>query len=146
MKAYWGSGCIAPRIVDLGTRWRWVVSFTPRPLYPQGRSPWYPLDRRLGGPQSRSGRGGVVVAVTYKKKLVKRNHPENCKSQRYRGLRRTLGSRYRIPLETWTFTCYRSILRCFLMLRPWNGLIIYPICENEVWVAAGQRINREKYM
>jgi hypothetical protein len=35
-----------------------VVSFTPRPLYPQGNSPWYPLDRRLGGPQSRSGRGG----------------------------------------------------------------------------------------
>jgi hypothetical protein len=28
-----------------------VVSFTPRPLYPQGKSPWYPLDRRLGGPQ-----------------------------------------------------------------------------------------------
>jgi hypothetical protein len=35
-----------------------VVSFTPRPLYPQGKSPWYPLDRKLGGPQSRSGRGG----------------------------------------------------------------------------------------
>jgi hypothetical protein len=25
---------------------------------PQGESPWYPLDRRLGGPQSRSERGG----------------------------------------------------------------------------------------
>jgi hypothetical protein len=25
---------------------------------PQGKSPWYPLDRRLGGHQSRSGRGG----------------------------------------------------------------------------------------
>jgi hypothetical protein len=24
----------------------------PRPLYPWGKSPWYPLDRRLGGPQS----------------------------------------------------------------------------------------------
>jgi hypothetical protein len=35
-----------------------VVSFTSRPLYPQGKSPWYPLDRRLGGPQSRSGHGG----------------------------------------------------------------------------------------
>jgi hypothetical protein len=29
-----------------------------QPLYPQGKSPWYPLDRRLDGPQSRSGRGG----------------------------------------------------------------------------------------
>jgi hypothetical protein len=35
-----------------------VVSFTARPLYPQGKSLWYPLDRSLGGPQSRSGRGG----------------------------------------------------------------------------------------
>jgi len=26
-------------------------------LYSQGKSPWYPLDRRLGGPQSRSGHG-----------------------------------------------------------------------------------------
>jgi hypothetical protein len=53
-----GSGRIAPRIIDLGTRLRWVVSFTIRPLYPQGKTPWYPLDRRLGGHQSRSGRGG----------------------------------------------------------------------------------------
>jgi hypothetical protein len=58
MKAYWGSGGIAPRTLDLGTRLRWVVSFMPRPLYPQGKSPGYPLDRRLGRPQSRSGRGG----------------------------------------------------------------------------------------
>jgi hypothetical protein len=34
-----------------------VVSFTPRPRYLQEKSPRYPLDRRLGGPQSRSGRG-----------------------------------------------------------------------------------------
>jgi hypothetical protein len=37
-------------IFGLGTRGRWVVSFTSRPRYP-----WYQLDRRLGGPQSRSG-------------------------------------------------------------------------------------------
>jgi hypothetical protein len=58
MKIYWGNGGIAPRIIDLGTRWRWVVSFTPRPLYPQGKNPWYPLNRRLGGPQSRFGHCG----------------------------------------------------------------------------------------
>jgi hypothetical protein len=43
---------------DLGTRWRWVVSFTPRPLYPQGKSPCYLLDRRMDGLQSRSVHGG----------------------------------------------------------------------------------------
>jgi hypothetical protein len=35
-----------------------VGSFTPRPLYPRGKCPWYPLDRRLGGHQSQSGRRG----------------------------------------------------------------------------------------
>jgi hypothetical protein len=58
MMAYWGSEGIAPRILDLGTRWRWAVSFTPRSLYTKGKSPWYPLDRRLGGPQSQSGHIG----------------------------------------------------------------------------------------
>jgi len=47
------SGGIAPGILNLGTRLRWVVSFTPRPLYRR-----YPLYRRLGEPQSLSGRGG----------------------------------------------------------------------------------------
>jgi len=41
-----GSVSIAPLFLSLGTSWRWVDSFTPRPLYP----PRYPLDRRLGGP------------------------------------------------------------------------------------------------
>jgi hypothetical protein len=31
-----------------------VVSFTLQLLYPQGKSPRYPLDRRLGEPQSQS--------------------------------------------------------------------------------------------
>jgi hypothetical protein len=37
MKAY-GSGCIDPHFLDLGTSWRWVVNFTPRPLYSQGKT------------------------------------------------------------------------------------------------------------
>jgi hypothetical protein len=32
--------------------------FTPRPRNPPGKSPRYPLDRRLVGPQSRYGHGG----------------------------------------------------------------------------------------
>jgi hypothetical protein len=42
-------------IPDLGTRWKWVVSFTSFPLYPRIKSPWCPLDRsgrrRLKGTQ-----------------------------------------------------------------------------------------------
>jgi hypothetical protein len=61
----------APRYECLLGKWRYssthslasaldggVVSFTLRPLYFQGKSPWYPLDRRLGGLQNQSGRGG----------------------------------------------------------------------------------------
>jgi hypothetical protein len=50
----WGSGG-SSTILNLGTRWRRVISFTSLSLYPQGKSPRYPLDRRLCGPQSRSG-------------------------------------------------------------------------------------------
>jgi hypothetical protein len=38
----------APCILKLGTRWRWMVSFMPWSLYPWGKSPRYPLDKRLG--------------------------------------------------------------------------------------------------
>jgi hypothetical protein len=50
MKAYWGVEVQLHSFFDLGTRWRWVVSCTPQPLYPQGKSPWHSLDRGLGRP------------------------------------------------------------------------------------------------
>jgi hypothetical protein len=37
MKAY-GSGCIDPHFLDLGTSWRLVINFTPRPLWRLGDS------------------------------------------------------------------------------------------------------------
>jgi hypothetical protein len=45
--------------LDLGSRWEWSAS-CPCHFTPQGNSPWYPLDRRLGEPQSRSGHCGEV--------------------------------------------------------------------------------------
>jgi hypothetical protein len=45
-------------ILRLDIRWRWVVSFTPRPLYTMGNRPQHPLNRRLGVPQNRSGHCG----------------------------------------------------------------------------------------
>jgi hypothetical protein len=42
---------------DLGTRWRWIVSFMHRPLYSQRKSPRYPLGRRMGGTHS----GNIVL-------------------------------------------------------------------------------------
>jgi hypothetical protein len=54
----WGNGCIDLRFLDLCTSWKWMISFTPRPLYPRRKSPRHPLDRRPAGPQNRSGRHG----------------------------------------------------------------------------------------
>jgi hypothetical protein len=53
-----GSGSIALRILNHGIKCRWVVSFTPQPLYSREKSPPFPLERRKDGPQSMSGRGG----------------------------------------------------------------------------------------
>jgi hypothetical protein len=35
----WGNRGITPHILNLGTRWRWVVIFTLRPLYLRGKNP-----------------------------------------------------------------------------------------------------------
>jgi hypothetical protein len=39
MKTYWGSGGIAPRILDLGTRWRWWSASRPGRFIPRKRAP-----------------------------------------------------------------------------------------------------------
>jgi hypothetical protein len=38
--------------LDIGNRWRWVVSFTSRPLYHRGNRPRYPFDMRLDDPRT----------------------------------------------------------------------------------------------
>jgi hypothetical protein len=58
MKAYWGVEvplhAFLTSVLDGG---EWSAS-RPGCFTPQGKSPWYALDRRLGGSQNRSGRGG----------------------------------------------------------------------------------------
>jgi hypothetical protein len=39
-------------ILDLGTSWRWVVSFTPRPLYTRGKCTQYPWIGAWVGPRA----------------------------------------------------------------------------------------------
>jgi hypothetical protein len=45
-------------ILNLGTRWKRIVSFTSWPLYPWEKNARFPLDRRLGRPQISSGHSG----------------------------------------------------------------------------------------
>jgi hypothetical protein len=56
IKTYGETGLIHSCSLDLGTSWRSVARFTARPLYSRGKSPRYLMDRRLDGPQRRSGR------------------------------------------------------------------------------------------
>jgi len=49
MKAHRDSGGTTPPILNLGTRWKWAVSLTPRPLYYQETSPQDPRIKELGG-------------------------------------------------------------------------------------------------
>jgi hypothetical protein len=60
-----GCGCIDQRIFDLGTSCRSMVSITSRPIYYRGKSPPYPLDRRLGGPQNRYGWHGEEKNIAH---------------------------------------------------------------------------------
>jgi hypothetical protein len=55
-----GSRDIAPLILNLGTRWRWVVNITLWQLCPPPprKEPQYPLNRMLGGPKSWCGYSG----------------------------------------------------------------------------------------
>ena len=56
LKTHRNSGGTAPLIRNLGTRWGWVVDFTPRPFYAPGKESRYQLSRGLGRPQSQAGR------------------------------------------------------------------------------------------
>jgi len=58
MKAYRGRKVIAPPILDLGTTWKWDISFNPRPLYTGTKISCCPLFRRPSGLQSQSRRFG----------------------------------------------------------------------------------------
>ena len=52
MKAYVGTRCIAPLILNLGNRWRSAVSLAPLADFPPGKELQYLPNRRLGGPQT----------------------------------------------------------------------------------------------
>jgi hypothetical protein len=60
-------------VLHLDTRWRQVISFLPRPMYPWEKGASYPFDRRLDGPHSWSGCGAKekkIPAIARKWTLV----------------------------------------------------------------------------
>jgi hypothetical protein len=70
MKAYWGVEIRSTHSLTSaldGIEWS---ASCPCRFTPQGKSPWYPLDRRLGGPQSPSGRGGDDYKLQFKLQVL----------------------------------------------------------------------------
>jgi hypothetical protein len=66
-------GGVYPLFLYLSSSWRRVISFSPPPphvLFTPGKDPHYPLDRRLDGPQSRTGQCGEVTLATAVSKTV----------------------------------------------------------------------------
>jgi hypothetical protein len=61
-------------ILNHRTRWRWTVNFTLQPLYPPGKKPRRPVNRRLSGTRSRLGRFGgqknPLILLEFKPWLV----------------------------------------------------------------------------
>jgi hypothetical protein len=47
---WYSCGHKVSRVLTLGNKWTWAVSFTPRSLYSYGKRLWYSLDRRLSEP------------------------------------------------------------------------------------------------
>jgi hypothetical protein len=74
MKTYLGSGDIASRILNLGTRWSYMVGFTRQQLYLRERTPRCPWDTRLGGPHSRSGLSGKSNVWCHAVKLIAKSN------------------------------------------------------------------------
>jgi len=56
MKMYEEVEVLTLHILNFGIKLSWVVSFTFRSLYTQGKSPRYSLGKKLVGSQRRSGR------------------------------------------------------------------------------------------
>jgi hypothetical protein len=75
----------------IGTRWKWIVSFTPLLPYYRRKIRWYSLDKRLVGPQSRSGRCGEEKNLAFQRNETgpTNSQPVNIRTKLSRLLRKT---------------------------------------------------------
>jgi hypothetical protein len=120
----------------------WVVRFTPRPLYARGKSTMYPLTRRLGEPQSRSGRygeGNILdptgtrtptpqsCSAVWKQTCLLRSESNggkwNC-SGAETGLRDGSLMHERAPAR-WRFRAHEMTRRCCSLCNSWFSIGVF---------------------
>ena len=67
-KAHRGKRRIAPLILILDSRWKWMVIFTPRPLYPKESTETVPIEHEAGGPKASlrvlEKRQSIILQIT----------------------------------------------------------------------------------
>jgi hypothetical protein len=103
MKTNRGSGYIDPRFLDLGTSWRWVVSFMPLPLYPRGKDLRHSLDRRLGGLQSPCGQYAEVKILDPTGSQIPTSQPTSILSVTFKNTKAVSGCHPRISYTKASF-------------------------------------------
>ena len=133
MKPYRGNGGLAPLILNLGTRWRWAVNCTPRPLYPR---PWS------------SGLGEKNPLFTRDRTPNRPAHYLDNLIRRFiwrRGLRASDFASTDLSIRCSTFNrmaavcsvqaacCYRAAVAC--CSRTKCGPVTAEICRGHLWTA-----------
>jgi hypothetical protein len=145
-----GSGGIAPRILNLDSRWRWVVGFTPRPLYPQAKCLRYPMDRKIGWLQSRYGRSDEDYPRPYRNTHHCLPYQISCKIPRFNcvswrkrihGLKRPKRGPCSKEIGKWRDLCskYTSTIQDFIIV-----LIMLPsqtLSRRYSWYCCKQALN-----
>jgi hypothetical protein len=116
--------CLTPA-VGVGGR-RWVVSWKPFPPYLRGKSPRHPLDRMLGGTQSRFGQRGENSNPSFIQPVASRyaetRHPDS---------------------QSWTVICGNKLFAiCSKYCLPFNKALNVLKC-NEFIMARLCRLNEE---
>jgi hypothetical protein len=111
-------------ILDLGTRRsEWSASR----LTSSGRDLQYPLDRRLGGPQSWSGHGGwgKILCLCRRSNLCRPVSNETLYWQRYLN----------------SITGHRQLFNIMRKISHWS-IEVYPVSRRKKWFSNGIKPNR----
>jgi hypothetical protein len=70
MKAYRWSRVIVMFSLNLGNRWRWLFCLMPRLLYPRGKRPHYPFNRRLGGSEHFIKEADLLTLLAFEPRFI----------------------------------------------------------------------------
>jgi hypothetical protein len=117
----WGSGGIAPPFSTSALHGGKRSASHPLPLYPRGKRPRFPLDQRLDGPQSRSGRCGEEKILN-----CQDSHTDRPASRYTDWVKPSYWTRcllYRIQINIPQYVLYQVILFSWMSVRTMSHVM-----------------------